>query len=92
MYAISKNKRKYSPTPIVRLTVGADGKQQEEIVLIPVGKKTEADAMSERIVKLLNGENYCTCENPNKKYSQIDKGILGTFTYCRCDICYKPTK
>lgn len=54
MYAISRNKRKYSPTPIVRLSMGADGKQQEEIVLISTLKKAEGDAMSERIVRLLN--------------------------------------
>lgn len=54
MYAISRNKRKYSPTPIVRLSMGADGKQQEEIVLISTLKKTEGDALSERIVRLLN--------------------------------------
>lgn len=92
MYAISRNKRKYSPTPIVRISKDADGKEVEEIVLVVTQKKAVGDALSERIVKLLNGENYCTCENPNKKYSQIDKGILGTFTYCRCGICYKPTK
>ena len=54
MYAISTNKRKYSPTPIVRLSMGADGKPHEEIIFISTLKKSEGDAMSERIVKLLN--------------------------------------
>ncbi|MBN1183453.1 MAG: hypothetical protein JXB49_14265 [Bacteroidales bacterium] len=55
MYAISKNKRKYSPTPIVRLTMGADGKQQEEIVLVVTNmKKAVGNKMAERIVRLLN--------------------------------------
>ena len=54
MYAISRTKRKYSPTPIVRIAMGADGKPQEEIVLISTLKKAEGDALSERIVRLLN--------------------------------------
>ena len=54
MYAISRNKRKYSPTPIVRLSMGANGKPQEEIIMISTLKKAEGDAMSERIVRLLN--------------------------------------
>ena len=54
MYAISTNKRKYSPTPIVRLSMGADGKHQEEIVLISTLKKKEGDELLERIVRLLN--------------------------------------
>lgn len=56
MYAISKNKRKYSTTPIVRLTKGSDGKEVEEIVLIVTQKKAVGDALSKRIVLLLN--NY----------------------------------
>ena len=72
MYAISRNKRKYSPTPIVRLSMGADGKQQEEIVLISTLKKAEGDAMSERIVRLLNdnlSSEPCMCSeyHPEKK-------------------------
>ena len=56
MYKISKNVRKYSPTPIVKVTVGADGKEQEEIVLISTLKKAEGNALSEKIVRLLNEE------------------------------------
>jgi len=59
MYAISKNVRKYSPTPIVKVTLGTDGKHVEEIVLISCLKKKEGDALSETIVRLLN-------ENENK--------------------------
>lgn len=58
MYAISKNVRKYSPTPIVKVTV-VDGKHVEEIVLISNLKKNEGDELSETIVRLLN-------ENENK--------------------------
>jgi hypothetical protein len=55
MYRISQQKRKYSPTPIVRVTVGADGKEQEEIVLIACGQgKKAGDELSARIVTLLN--------------------------------------
>jgi len=54
MYRISKNVRKYSPTPIVRVTVGTDGREQEEIVIISTLKKKEGDLLSERIVELLN--------------------------------------
>jgi hypothetical protein len=54
MYRLSINKRKYSPTPIVKVTVGSDGKEQEEIVLISTLKKAEGNALSETIVQLLN--------------------------------------
>ena len=53
MYAISEVIRKYSPTPIVKVTV-VDGKKTEEIVLISNLKKKEGDALSETIVRLLN--------------------------------------
>lgn len=59
MYRVSNNKRKYSPTPIVRVTVGADGKEQEEIVLISVLKKAEGDQFSQKIVELLNKDLSC---------------------------------
>ena len=54
MYKISKNIRKYSPTPIVKVTVGSDGKESEEIVLISCLKKKEGDILSLTIVQLLN--------------------------------------
>jgi len=54
MYAISKNKRKYSPTPIVRIVIDANGKEAEEIVLISNLPKKDGDALSETIVQLLN--------------------------------------
>ena len=57
--SIFNNKRKYSPTPIVRVTVGADGKEQEEIVLISVLKKAEGDQFSQKIVELLNKDLSC---------------------------------
>jgi len=54
MYRLSKNVRKYSPTPIVRVTVGADGREQEEIVLVSTLKKKDGEQLSEQIVRLLN--------------------------------------
>lgn len=54
MYAISSKIRKYSPNPIVRVTLGKDGSLQEEVIFISTLKKAEGDAMSERIVRLLN--------------------------------------
>jgi hypothetical protein len=58
MYRISNTKRKYSSTPIVRVIVGEDGKEQEEIVLCAINmKKKEGDKLSEEIVKLLNSES-----------------------------------
>jgi len=55
MYRISKNIRKYSPTPIVKVTVGEDGREQEEIVMVAVNmKKKEGDELSLTIVELLN--------------------------------------
>ena len=53
MYRISQSKRKYSPTPIVKVTV-VDGKEQEEIVLISTLKKKEGDELSLTIIELLN--------------------------------------
>lgn len=58
MYRISTNKRKYSSTPIVRVTVGIDGKEQEEIVLVSTLKKAEGEALSRKVVDLLNYAEY----------------------------------
>jgi hypothetical protein len=55
MYRISKVTRKYSPTPIVKVTVDEEGKEHEEIVLIACNmKKKEGDELSEQVVNLLN--------------------------------------
>ncbi len=71
MYAISEKIRKYSPTPIVKVTV-VDGKKTEEIVLISSLKKKEGDALSETIVRLLNEQE--------KTYRYIPiKETLGTW-------------
>lgn len=56
MYAISKNKRKYSSTPIVKVTLDEQGKEQEEMVCICLGKKEVGDKMAETIVRLLNAD------------------------------------
>lgn len=60
MYRLSINTRKYSPTPIVRVIVGTDGKEQEEIVFISTEKKKIGEAMSEEIIRLLNNKEYIT--------------------------------
>jgi hypothetical protein len=58
MYRISTHTRKYSSTPIVRVTVGADGKEQEEIVCICTGQgKASGDVLAVKIVELLNWYN-----------------------------------
>jgi hypothetical protein len=54
-YRLSKNKRKYSPDPIVRVTVDDDGKEEEEVTFISTMRPKEvADAFSLRIVNFLN--------------------------------------
>lgn len=55
-YRISKNVRKYSSTPIVRPYIDDNGKEKEEMVCICIGKKKEADAFAQKILKLLNNE------------------------------------
>jgi hypothetical protein len=55
---LSKNKRKYSPDPIVRVTVNEKGGEDEEIVLIPVMKKAEAEKLSRLIINQLNQDLY----------------------------------
>lgn len=58
MFAISKNKRTFTPTPIVQLEI-KNGKEVEKFVLVvstTFGKKKEGDKLSQRIVKLLNSE------------------------------------
>lgn len=55
MYRISTNKRKYSTTPIVRVTVGADGQEKEEMVLLVTGMpKAEGDRFSNELVAMMN--------------------------------------
>ena len=79
MYAISKNKRKYSSTPIVRVTVDAQGKEQEEIVCVCTEKKEAGDRLAETIVLLLNEnpeyQHYCvpTDKKPTYIYADVKK-------------------
>jgi len=56
MYRISTKKlRKYSPNPIVKVTVNEEGEEQEDIVLIACNmKKKEGDELSALVVELLN--------------------------------------
>jgi len=53
MYRISKNTRKHSTTPIVRL----DDNGKEEIVLVICNQpKKEGDVFAENVVKMLNNQ------------------------------------
>jgi len=57
MYRVSKNKRKYSPTPIVKITIDKNGNETEDMVCCCVNiPKNEGNKLSELIVELLN--NY----------------------------------
>lgn len=58
MYRISINKRKYSTTPIVKVTTDAQGRETEEILALVTLTKKLGDALSEEIVNLLNKNNY----------------------------------
>jgi len=53
-YRLSTNKRKYSPDPIVRVTTGDDGREQEEVIYVSVMSKANGDKFSEHIVEILN--------------------------------------
>jgi hypothetical protein len=53
-YRIANAKRKYSTTPIVRVFLDGNGKEQEEIEICVVLPKKGGDALSEKIVELLN--------------------------------------
>jgi len=64
MYRISKVSRKYSPTPIVKVIVGPDGKEQEELVLLAVNmKKKEGDQLSKKMVNCLQAMNATDEDN-----------------------------
>jgi len=55
IYRISSKKRKYSPTPIVRMYISAHGNPEEVIVLCASNmKKEEGDKFLEHIVELLD--------------------------------------
>lgn len=54
MYRISNIKRKYSPTPIVRVEIGENGKEKEVYVCCSLLSKKEGDKFSEEIVEFLN--------------------------------------
>jgi len=54
MYRISKKKRLYSPTPIVKVTMDEEGKEKEEIVLVSTLRTKEGNSLSEKVVEFLN--------------------------------------
>jgi hypothetical protein len=53
-YKLSKNVRKYSPTPIVRIKKDDKGNETEEIVLVSIQKKDSGNALSNQIIRLIN--------------------------------------
>jgi hypothetical protein len=54
MYRISNTKRKYSTTPIVKVTTDDHGKETEEIVAVVTLPKKRGDLLSVLIVEALN--------------------------------------
>lgn len=54
MYRIATKKRKYSTTPIVRVTLDGNGNEQEDIVICVVLPKKDGDVLSNTIIELLN--------------------------------------
>jgi len=53
MYRISENKRRFTPTPLVRVET-VNGKEKEIQVLFCALPKAEGDALLEKLVDFLN--------------------------------------
>ena len=53
-YRISNIRRKYSPTPIVKVLTDSNGKEKEIFVCALQSPKKDGDKLSEEIVKFLN--------------------------------------
>lgn len=71
MYRISTVKRKYSSTPIVKVSTDAQGKEQEEMVCICTGKKAEGDILAQKIVELLNKSDRFKASLENERASNL---------------------
>ena len=54
MYRLSRDTRKYSTTPLVRVEVDSKGKEKETQVLFSPLKKAEGEAMLQDIADFLN--------------------------------------
>lgn len=54
MYRISNQKRKYSTTPIVKVSTDAQGKETEEIIAVVTLPKKRGDLLSVLIAEALN--------------------------------------
>jgi len=68
MYKISTQKRKYSATPIVKITIDEQGKEREDIVCICTNQgKADGDALAEKIVNLLNRQLFWDLSNALKQ-------------------------
>ena len=53
MYRISQNKRRFTPTPLVRVET-VNGKEKETQVLFCALPKKEGDELLEKLVNILN--------------------------------------
>jgi hypothetical protein len=56
MYRISKNTRKYSPTPIVKVETNSDGKEKEIYIGCLAPPKDKGNELSKKIVEFLNNQ------------------------------------
>lgn len=54
MYRISNQKRKYSTTPIVKVSIDVQGKETEEIIAVVTLPKKRGDLLSVLIAEALN--------------------------------------
>jgi len=56
MYRISRDKRKWSSTPIAKIVIDDNGKENERLVLCSFLSKKEGDELLEKIVRFLNNK------------------------------------
>ena len=56
MYRISRDKRKWSATPIAKVVIDDNGKENERLVLCSFLPKKDGDELLEKIVKFLNDD------------------------------------
>lgn len=67
MYARSRNERKYSSTPVVKI----DEEGKEIHLLVCEGKKKDADELADKIVSALNDDRLSEIEQLLKSYRGI---------------------
>ena len=69
MYRISRDKRKWSTTPIAKVVTDDNGKENEKLILCSFLPKKEGDELCEKIVMFLNEEEL---KIDNKKCGNCD--------------------